>query len=84
MPGSVYGAPVGAPGGGHAYPGDSGTLPAPSSYTYNADGTVATETVAGVATAYTYNTDGTVATMTRAGATRTFTYNTDGTIAGVA
>jgi YD repeat-containing protein len=59
-------------------------LPAASSYTYNADGTVATETVAGITTTYTYNTDGSVNTMTRSGVTRTFTYNTDGTIATVA
>jgi YD repeat-containing protein len=55
-----------------------------ATYTYNGDGTVASETIGGVATAYTYNGDGTVATATRAGVTRTFTYNTDGTIASVA
>jgi YD repeat-containing protein len=52
--------------------------------TYNADGTVATQTVAGVATSYTYNADGTVATEVRAGVTRTYTYNADGTLASVA
>jgi YD repeat-containing protein len=61
----------------------AGDTPA-SSYTYNGDGTVATETVAGVVTTYTYNGDGTVATSTRAGVTRTYTYNADGTIASVA
>jgi YD repeat-containing protein len=59
-------------------------LPAASSYTYNADGSIATETVAGITTTYTYNTDGSIATMVRSGVTRTFTYNTDGTIASVA
>lgn len=58
-------------------------LPAVSSYTYNSDGSVATETVSGVATTFTYNSDGTVATSTRAGVTRTYTYNSDGTIASV-
>jgi YD repeat-containing protein len=71
-----------------ANPGDSGTfaqlLPAVSSYTYNADGSVATETVAGATTAYTYNPDGTVATATRGGVTRTFTWNADGTLGSVA
>lgn len=58
--------------------------PAASSYTYNSDGTVATETVAGVTTTYTYNADGTVHTMVRSGVTRTLTYNADGTVASVA
>lgn len=58
--------------------------PPVSSYTYNSDGTVATETVAGVTTTYTYNSDGTVATSARSGVTRTYSYNSDGTIASVA
>lgn len=62
----------------------AGLNPAVSSYTYNTDGTVATETVAGVTTTYTYNTDGTVATSARAGVTRTYAYNGDGTLASVA
>jgi YD repeat-containing protein len=62
----------------------AGLLPASSSYTYNADGSIATETVAGITTTYTYNTDGSIATMVRSGVTRTFSYNTDGTIATVA
>lgn len=62
----------------------AGILPAASSYTYNADGTIATETVAGVTTSFTYNGDGSINTMTRSGATRTFSYNADGTIATVA
>lgn len=52
-------------------------------FTYNADGTVATQTVASVTTSYTYNSDGTVATETRAGVTRSYTYNGDGTLASV-
>jgi YD repeat-containing protein len=62
----------------------AGVVPAASSYTYNGDGTVATETVAGVTTTYTYNADGTVATAVRAGVTRTFTWNGDGTLGSVA
>jgi YD repeat-containing protein len=58
--------------------------PVASSYTFNGDGTVSTETVAGVTTTYTYNADGTVATSARSGVTRTYTYNPDGTIASVA
>jgi YD repeat-containing protein len=52
--------------------------------TYNADGTVATQTVASVVTTYTYNADGSVATEARGGVTRTYTYNADGTLASVA
>jgi YD repeat-containing protein len=54
-----------------------------ASYTYNADGTVATATEGGITTAYTYNADGTVATATRQGVTRTYSYNADGTVSGV-
>lgn len=42
--------------------------------TYNADGTVASVTEAGITTTYTYNADGTVATSTRLGVTRTYGY----------
>jgi uncharacterized lipoprotein NlpE involved in copper resistance len=48
------------------------------SYTYNTDGTVATDPDGN---AYSYNTDGTIRTITKGGVTRTATYNTDGTIA---
>lgn len=58
-------------------------LPGVASYTYNADGSIATETVSGATTTFTYNSDGTVATMTRSGVTRTFAYNADGSIASV-
>lgn len=62
-----------------------------STYTYNADGTVATApevTSAGTRTnAFTYNTDGTVATVVSvlAGVTRTetYTYNADGAVASM-
>jgi uncharacterized protein RhaS with RHS repeats len=57
--------------------------PAASSFTYNPNGTIATETVSGVTTSYTYNADGSVATSARAGVTRTYTYNADGTLASV-
>ena len=56
----------------------------PASYTYNGDGTVATETVGGLTTTYTYNADGSVHTATRNGATLTYSYNADGTVSGVA
>lgn len=70
-----------APGGKNTY----ATILTPATgLTYNADGTVATQTVAGVTTSYTYNADGTVATEARAGITRTYTYNADGTLASVA
>ena len=55
----------------------------PSTITYNGDGTVATQTVQGVATFYTYNGDGTVATETRAGVTRTYTYDGSGNLTAV-
>lgn len=58
-------------------------LPAVATYTYNPDGSVATETVGGATTTYTYNGDGTVATATRGGVTRTFTY-TAGNVTAVA
>lgn len=56
----------------------------PASYTYNGDGTVATETVGGLTTTYTYNADGSVHTATRNGVTLTYSYNADGTVSGVA
>lgn len=56
----------------------------PASYTYNADGTIATETVGGLTTTYTYNLDGTINTVTRNGVTLTYTYNPDGSIGSVA
>ena len=55
-----------------------------ASYTYNADGTVATVTENGIVTTYTYNPDGTVATINQNAVTRTYSYNADGTISGVA
>lgn len=58
-------------------------LAAPADYTYDGNGDVATETIAGVTTTFTYNVDHTVATATRAGVTRTFTY-TSGNLTGVA
>jgi len=52
-----------------------GTLLTPvETIAYNGDGTVASQTIGGVATTYTYNGDGTVATETRSGVTRTYTY----------
>lgn len=56
----------------------------PSSYTYNPDGTVATETAGGLTTSYTYNPDGSIDTITRDGTTLTVSYNVDGTVSGVA
>lgn len=56
----------------------------PSTYTWNPDGTIATETVAGVTTTYAWNSDGSLHTETRAGVTRTYAYNGDGTLASVA
>lgn len=58
-------------------------LTAPTTLTYNPDGTVASQTLGGIATTYTYNPDGTVASETRNGITRTYTYNIDGTLASV-
>lgn len=55
-----------------------------ASYTYNADGTVATATEGGIVTTYAYNADGSVHTATRSGVTVTYTYNADGTVASVA
>lgn len=57
--------------------------PAVSSYTYNDDDSVATETVAGVTTTFAYNIDGTVHTSTRAGITRTYAYDGSGLIVSV-
>ena len=55
-----------------------------ATYTYNADGTVATETVGGFTTTYTYNADGTVHTVARDGVTMTYTYNASGNVTAVA
>ena len=71
--------PLGVPTGTYAP-----ILTPAETLTYNGDGTVATQTIAGVATTYTYNPDGTVATEARGGVTRTYTYNGDGTLASVA
>lgn len=51
--------------------------------TYNADGTLASVTEAGIETTFTYNTDGTIATSTRLGVVRTYTYS-GGNLTGVA
>lgn len=59
-------------------------LPALATYTYNADGTVDTETIGGVVTTYAYNADGTIDTITRGAVTRTISYNADGTVDEVA
>lgn len=59
-------------------------LTAPSTYTWNADGTPATMTVADVTTTYAWNANGTLNTETRNGTTRTYTWNVDGTLASVA
>jgi hypothetical protein len=56
-------------------------LPTPGSFTYNPDGTIATDPDGNT---YTWNTDGTPATQTKGGVTRTYTWNTDGTLASVA
>ena len=53
-----------------------------ATYTYNADGTIATETVGGLTTTYGWNPDGTLASMTRDGVTRAFTY-TNGNLTAV-
>lgn len=55
-----------------------------ASYTYNADGTIATETVGGATTTYAYNADGTLHTETRNGVTLTFTYDASGNLTTVA
>lgn len=64
---------------------DSGTyvpqLPTIGGFTYNTDGSVASDPDG---TAYAYNSDGTLATETLHGVTRTYSYNPDGSIAGVA
>jgi hypothetical protein len=52
-----------------------------ASYTYNADGTVATETVGGYVTTYSYNADLSVHTAIRNGVTLTYSYNGDGSVA---
>jgi hypothetical protein len=58
--------------------GKQDVLPTAGSYTYNGDGTVATDPDGN---SYTYNSDGTVHTITKGGATRTATYNADLSIA---
>jgi hypothetical protein len=55
-------------------------LPTTGSFTYNSDGTVASDPDGNT---YTWNTDGTPATQTKGGVTRTFHWNTDGTLASV-
>jgi YD repeat-containing protein len=83
--------PAGPPGGVASIDGQTGTVDLSSKYvpqmqtvgsfTYNADGTVASDPDGNT---YAYNADGTVHTVTKGGVTRTFTYNADGTIASVA
>jgi hypothetical protein len=58
----------------------AGALPSVGAFTYNGDGTVASDADGN---AYTYNGDGTVHTITRGPFVRTLTYNGDGTIASV-
>jgi len=52
------------------------------SYTYNADGSVATATTGGTTTTYTYNADGSVKTESRAGKQKTYVYDASGNITG--
>ena len=52
-----------------------------SSYTYNADGTIATSTENGVTSSFTYAL-GQVLTETRNGVTRTFVYDIHGNVTG--
>jgi hypothetical protein len=64
-----------------------GQLSGSVSYTYNADGTVATYTVNGVLYTMAYTTVAgkrLVSTVTGGGITQTFTYNSDGSVASIA
>ena len=54
---------------------------APSTYTYNPDGTVASSTENGVTSTYTYAL-GLVTSETRNGVTRTFAYDQNGNVTG--
>lgn len=58
----------------------SSPLPSTGSFTYNADGTIATDPDGNT---YTWNADGTPATQTKGGVTRTFHWNADSTLASV-
>jgi hypothetical protein len=55
-------------------------LPTVGSFTYNPDGTIASDPDGNT---YTWNTDGTPKTQTKGGVTRTYTWNTDGTLRSV-
>ncbi len=55
----------------------------PNTYTYNADGTVASTTEAGVVTTFVYNTDGTVQSDTQRGITRTYAYDSNSNLIGM-
>lgn len=55
-------------------------LPTAGGYTYNPDGTIASDPDGNT---YTWNADGTPATQTKGGVTRTFNWNADGTLASV-
>jgi hypothetical protein len=52
-------------------------------FTYNPDGTIATETTDGVVTAYTYNSDGTIHSDTTNGETRIYSYDGSGNLTGI-
>jgi hypothetical protein len=55
-------------------------VPTVGSYTYNTDGTIATDPDGNT---YTWNADGTPNTQTTGGVTRTFHWNADGTLGSV-
>lgn len=57
---------------------------AAASATYNADGSLATMTEAGVTYTYTYNADGSVNTISNGTTTVTASYNADGSLAAFA
>lgn len=63
--------------------GDTGALQPATTYAYNGDGTIASETTGSVVTTYGYS-GGQLATITRNGVVRTLSYNPDGSIASVA
>src|SRR5436309_12229579 len=67
----------------YLYTGSPGSL----SYTYNADGTIATRTYGALTTSYSYNADGTIdratSTLGNVTVTDTCAYNADGTVSGI-
>ena len=74
-----------APSGSNAFVTDLGAAGfQAATYTWNTDGTVATQLIGGITTTYAYNSDGTIHTATASsGQIQTYSYDASSNVTGV-